>query len=271
MDNPYIFISYSREDYLFVENLSNTLRDKGIQIWLDRENIPAGTDWQKAIETGLLGASLIIYVASKHSATSQWMNVELATFLQLKKRIIPIVLDEAGARNLPSPLKQIQWVDFRSDNKIGFKELFDGIAFLKRSPKIEHPKLKSKGYVFISYADEDKLFVADLKIFLGKHDYAYWEFEESSRDYNVDYSLELEGVISGAACTLSVISPNWKQSRVSMQEFQFSKDVGTPVFILKVDDPGPTLVLSGLTPIDFTHDRDKGFVRLDKALKSKGL
>jgi hypothetical protein len=271
MSYPYIFISYSREDYHFVEKLSNTLRSKGIQIWLDRENITAGTNWQKAIEKGLLGATSIIYVASKHSASSQWMNMELGTFLQANKLIIPIILDDAGAQNLPYPLQPIQWVDFRSDYENGLLKLVNGIGLPQQSPKIERPKLKSKGYVFISYADEDKSFVADLKVFLGKHDYAYWEFEESSRDYHVDYSLELEGVIRGAACTLSVISPNWKQSEVSMKEFHFSKEVRTPVFILKVDDPGPTLALSGLTPIDFTHDRDKGFASLDKALKSKRL
>lgn len=56
-----------------------------------------------------------------------------------------------------------------------------------------------------------------------------------------------------------------------MQEFHFSRDVGTPVFLLKAGEPGPTLALSGLTYIDFTRERDKGFSKLDKELKRKGL
>jgi hypothetical protein len=83
--------------------------------------------------------------------------------------------------------------------------------------------------------------------------------------------IELEGVIKDAAGTVSVISPNWKQSKITRKEFYFSEEVGTPVFLLKVRDPGPTLALSGLTFIDFTRDHAKGFAKLDKELKRRGL
>jgi TIR domain len=168
-------------------------------------------------------------------------------------------------------LRQFQWADFRGDYSIAFQKLLEGIRFLQQPEPIARPEIKSKGYVFISYADEDAQFVEELKSFLGKHGYAYWDFRESERKYDVDYSLELEGVIKDAAGTLSVISPNWKKSQISMQEFHFSRDVGTPVFLLKAGEPGPTLALSGLTYIDFTRERDKGFSKLDKELKRKGL
>jgi hypothetical protein len=80
--------------------------------------------------------------------------------------------------------------------------LLEGIRFLQQSAPIARPEIKSKGYVFISYADEDAQFVEELKSFLSKHGYAYWDFRESERKYDVDYSLELEGVIKGAAGTL---------------------------------------------------------------------
>ena len=74
-------------------------------------------------------------------------------------------------------------------------------------------------------------------------------FEKASVTITLTDFLELEGIIKDAAGTLSIISPNWKQSQISMQEFHFSRDVGTPVFLLKVGEPGPTLALSGLTYI----------------------
>jgi hypothetical protein len=40
---------------------------------------------------------------------------------------------------------------------------------------------------------------------------------------------------------------------------------------LKVRDPGPTLAIAGLTPIDFTGERNEGFASLEKELKRKGL
>lgn len=271
MAEPYVFISYSRQDSAFVGKLADTLRGAGVQTWTDVENIAAGANWQKEIEKGLLNASVLIYVASKHSVSSQWMDAELQAFLRGQKRIIPIVIDDEGATHLPLPLRQFQWADFRGDYNIAFQKLLEGIRFLRQPEPIARPELKSKGYVFISYADEDAQFVDELKSFLVKHEYAYWDFHESERNYDVDYTLELESVIKDAAGTLSVISPNWKQSQISMQEFHFSRDVGTPVFLLKVGEPGPTLTLSGLTYIDFTRERDKGFSRLSKELKRKGL
>ncbi len=78
-------------------------------------------------------------------------------------------------------------------------------------------------------------------------------------------------MIKNAAGTLSVTSPDWRRSSVSLQEFHFSKEVGTPVFVLRARDPGPTLALSGLSFIDFMRDRALGFARLETELKRKGL
>ncbi len=232
MAAPYVFISYSRRDSAFVERLADTLRAAGVQTWTNVESIPAGANWQKEIEKGLLNASVLIYVASKNSVSSQWMDAELQAFLGTEKRLIPIVIDDAGASHLPLPLRQFQWADFRADYDVASQKLLQGIRFLQQDKPIKRPKLQSKGYVFVSYADENSQFVEQLKSFLGEHGYAYWDFRESERDYNVDYSLELEGIIKDAAGTLSIISPNWKQSQISMQEFHFSRDVGTPVFLL---------------------------------------
>jgi len=67
-----IFISYSRHDTHFVNKLSNDLRKKGIDVWIDRENIMPGQMWQKQVEMGLKKASALIFVISKHSIQSQW-------------------------------------------------------------------------------------------------------------------------------------------------------------------------------------------------------
>lgn len=51
----------------------------------------------------------------------------------------------------------------------------------------------------------------------------------------------------------------------------FSREVGTPVFLLKVRDPGPTLAISGLTYIDFLGTSSDGFTKLDQEMQLKGL
>ncbi len=272
MTEPYVFVTYSREDYPFVEELANTLRAKGIPTWIDKENIEPGTDYHEAIKTALLNASAVLYVSSKKSTSSRWLNLELQPYLnRIGKPIIPIVLDNEGEKQLPSSFKNLIQIDFRNDYKNGYKNLIKILDFPISSTDIKKPELKSKGYAFISHADEDNSFVIELKSFLGKHNYSYWEYHENRRDYDKDYSIELEGIIKNAACTLSVVSKNWRDSKTSIQEFHFSKEVGTPVFILRVEDPGPTLLLSGLTFIDFTKNRKKGFADLNEALSHEDL
>ena len=271
MSGTYVFISYSRQDRAFVERLNDSLHKAGIQTWTDLENISAGLNWDEEITRALTGASALLYVASKNSAQSRWMDAEYKAVLSKSVRVIPLVIDDEGPENLPEPLRKIQWVDFRGEFQPALKGLLRGLQYLAASSAVPTTEPKSKGYVFVSYADEDSDFVGDLKLFLRKRGYGYWDFRESARDYQADYTLELENVIKNAAGTLSIISPHWKQSPTARQELHFSREVQTPVFLLKVRDPGPTLAISGMTYIDFMSNQNNGFAQLESEMRRKGL
>jgi hypothetical protein len=191
--------------------------------------------------------------------------------LEHKGRAIPLVIDDAGPAALPEAIKQIQWVDFRTGFEEGFNLLLRGIHNLRTGSPIPTREAKSKGYVFISYSTEDNAFVAELKRFLGDRGYSFWDFHTSKRNYQIDYTLELEERIQNAEATLSVISPFWKKSKTTFQELHFSYEVNTPVFLLRLADPGPTLALAGRTFIDFIGARTLGFERLAEEMRDVGL
>ncbi len=271
MSSPYVFISYSRQDRSFVERLSGELQLAGVHTWVDTQNISAGSNWQEEIERGLLQAEVLLYVASRQAATSQWIEQELQAFLRGPGRVIPIVIDDDGPSAMPPSLQRIQWVDFRGDFHSALRQLLNGIKSLQGSSPVAPAKAQSKGYVFISYASEDVDFVVELKHFLEKRGYSFWDFQSSKRNYQQDYTLELEERITNAEATLSVVSPHWKKSPTALQELHFSKDVETPVFLLRIKNPGPTLALAGLTFIDFTGSRESGFAKLAEEMESVGL
>jgi hypothetical protein len=251
--------------------LTEALRQAGVRTWTDLDNILAGEDWARAIDNGLTKATALIYVASKHSAQSRWMDAEFSAFLKKATTVMPVVIDDEGPQNLPVPLRRFQWVDFRGPFEPALQALLGGIRNLQGSAPLSAPEPQSKGYVFISYADEDAEFVTTLKVFLKQQGYGYWDYRESERDYQADYTLELENIITNAAGTLSVVSPDWKRSPTAFQELHFSREVGTPVFVLKVREPGPTLAISGQTYMDFTQNRQDGFTQLDAEMRRKGL
>ncbi len=210
-------------------------------------------------------------MASGHSTASSWVGFELNAVLAREIPVIPLIRDDAGEAHLPSVLRRYQWVDFRSSYDEALMRLAKALAHYQRSTPVEPEPTRSKGYVFISYAEEDGDFVGRLKGFLATKGYGYWDYAESDRDYHRDLFLELEGVISGAAGTLSVLSPHWKRSGTAIKEFHFSNEVGIPVFLLKAQELGATLVIAGIPYIDFTRDEAAGFARLDRELKRKGL
>jgi len=267
-----IFVSYSHQDQEFVHQLSAQLRNNGFNLWIDVEQISGGANWSNIIKSSLKKASLIIFVASKNSVQSSWMTFEVLNSLNLGKPVIPIVIDDEGEFQLPEQLKKIQWIDFRKDHSQALSLLSSSLSnIVNRGPATKPKKTRSKGYVFLSHAQEDIDFVSKLKLYLAKRGYGYWDYEDSDRDYHSQLFLELEGVIKEASATLSILSESWKRSQWAIKEYLFSEEVGTPVFLLKVNKLEPTLVIAGVPFIDFVTNPQLGFKKLDKELERKGL
>jgi hypothetical protein len=267
----YVFVSYARDDRHFVGRLVQDLRARGIAVWQDVEQLAPGDNWERSLRDALLKASAVLFVANARNNASNWVVGELKALQARSIPVFPILPDERASYAMPEELQTIHWLDFSPSYEHGLEiitrllERYKGAGQVKSEPK------KSKGYVFISYAEEDTDFVTRLKEFLATKGYGYWDYAESDRDYHGDLFLELEGVITGAAGTLSVLSPHWKQSRTAIKELHFSSEVGIPVFLLKAREMGPTLAIAGIPYIDFTQNESAGYDKLDRELKRKGL
>ncbi len=273
-NRKYAFISYSQKDKSFVEKLVHDLRSAGVETWHDVAQISAGENWQKAIERGMEQASVLLYIASMHSIKSSWVAYELGAYHSRGGIVIPVIIDDEGEITIRNStiLLGMQWVDFRRDYDTALELLKRSlIEILGSGSPLSSEKHKTKGYAFLSYAEEDSVFLGELRKFLGTHGYAYWDYAESDRDYHAQLFLELEGVIRDATATLSILSPSWKQSQWTIKEYLFSEEVNTPVFLLKTKELGPTLVIAGMPYIDFIKSRNIGFDKLAKELQRKGL
>lgn len=106
---PRIFISYSRKDELFARQLAQSLSDRGADIWIDLEDIPAGMKWSSAIQQGLDTGEIIIVIISPESMTSRNVEDEWQYFLDNNKPVIPVLLRSA---KIHFQLSRIQYIDF---------------------------------------------------------------------------------------------------------------------------------------------------------------
>lgn len=270
-----IFISYSRDDRPFVERLSGDLRRFGLETWVDIENIKPGSRWDEELDRALQESNALIFVLSQNMVESRWVLAELQHFASAgNKAIFPVIIEDIDSTQVPAAISGIQWADFRHSYDHGLKTLLGAFGVDPSAVPTEaapSPKSVSKGYAFISYTSEDDGFVTSLREFLRENGYAYWDYDESDRDYGAQFLLELESRIKEAAITLSIVSPSWKQSRWAVREFLYSEQVRTPVFLLKAREVEPTLAIADMTPIDFTSDKASGFSKLERELARKGL
>jgi len=269
-----VFISYSRQDAAFVDRLSGDLRARGVDLWIDRERILPGDHWQFAIEDAIERSSALIVVLSQAALQSRWILAEIRSIaMRGSVKVVPVLIEDVEPSDLPPLLSSIQWSDFRASYDDGLASLLAGLGVADVAPSqvLPTPPHTTKGYAFISYAEEDADFVEDLRVFLREQGYSYWDYDESDRDYHTMLFLELEGIIREASATLSVLTETWKRSPWTVKEFFFSQEVGTPVFLLRAKPLGPTLAIAGLPYIDFTDDLAKGYHKLQKELRRKVL
>ncbi|MFN0085806.1 MAG: TIR domain-containing protein [Blastocatellia bacterium] len=122
---PNIFMSYSRREVGFVDDLTDRLEKAGHKVWLDYRNLAPGTPWAGQIDNGLDQSEVILLVVSKASTASQYVEMEWRRVIAKEgKRIVLLIFE---AVNLPPELEKFEWVDFRGDYEAGIRELLEQI------------------------------------------------------------------------------------------------------------------------------------------------
>ncbi len=121
---PYFFMSYSREDTAKQKRIVRELRERGIEIWVDIENLTPGTPtWEREIEKAIRGATGIIVLLSPESNNSEWVRREISFGEQHRKRIFPVLIEGNDNTSTPLRLANHQRVDLRTKFEAGLDEL----------------------------------------------------------------------------------------------------------------------------------------------------
>src|ERR1039458_2108072 len=112
MEAPKVFLSHAGEDKeRFVIPFATALRERGIDVWLDKwEILPGDSLVDKIFEEGLKEAEAVIVVLSAASVNKPWVREELnaAIVRRITKRtkLIPVVIDQC---EIPESLRSLVW------------------------------------------------------------------------------------------------------------------------------------------------------------------
>ncbi|MCY4146495.1 MAG: SUMF1/EgtB/PvdO family nonheme iron enzyme [Chloroflexi bacterium] len=101
-----IFVSYARVDKPFCIRIIETLHAH--EVWYD-QRLYAGQDWWKEIRRRLAWCEVFVYLLSPESVASRNCRRELAIARQLKRDIIPVLIDSDTV--LPETMRAWHYVD----------------------------------------------------------------------------------------------------------------------------------------------------------------
>jgi hypothetical protein len=119
------FLSHSSLDKAFIRQLATDLKAKGIQVWLDEQNIKVGESIPEKISQGLAESDYFLFAVSKNSVSSEWVKKELNSALvteveQRAVHVLPLRLDDS---RMPAPIKDKKYADFSKSYRAGLQEL----------------------------------------------------------------------------------------------------------------------------------------------------
>jgi hypothetical protein len=123
---PFIFVSYAREDCHFVYPEIERLRADGYTIWYDKEQIRASHLWSNEINEAMESCSCCLVFITRRSANSPLVIAEIKQALSLDKPLIAIYWQKiALPPDLRHDLLRIQGLEFYDLHRPSYESQLD--------------------------------------------------------------------------------------------------------------------------------------------------
>ncbi len=130
---PAVFISYAREDAEHARHLFQSLRDQGIDVWLDEDALLPGQNWSQAIAKAINECRYFVAIVSNNSESKKgYVQKELKAAFDILDQypanqiyVIPVRVEDCVIAD--PRLKEIHYVDFFPDYEFGLSKVLRAI------------------------------------------------------------------------------------------------------------------------------------------------
>ena len=122
---PTVFLSHSSVNKTFVRRVKISLEQYKIKTWLDEANIKPGESITESLQEGLNKCDVLLLFLTPHSVQSGWVRSEWQSRFAVqvstrKVKVMPLLIEDC---DIPEFLKDIKYIDFRSDYDTGIADL----------------------------------------------------------------------------------------------------------------------------------------------------
>jgi hypothetical protein len=112
-----VFISYSWDDRIAVEELVHKLKARGIDVWEDKKT-RTGAHWPDRVRKAIKDSDTVLVIVSPHFLESPAAQFETGVALGLtedspKTRIVPVLVGNVEEKSLPPLLRHKQALQVR--------------------------------------------------------------------------------------------------------------------------------------------------------------
>ena len=125
-----VFVSYSRDDVDFSDQLDAALNAYGFECIIDRQDISGGEDWKRRLGNLISEADTVVFVLSPTSARSEICAWEVEEAARLGKRILPVNCRPLKGASPPPRLRNLNYIFFHADPKAPGSGFGTGLAKL---------------------------------------------------------------------------------------------------------------------------------------------
>jgi len=299
---PRIFVSYSRKDQRFADelmmHLSPLQRRFTFDLWTDQKIAP-GDSWKSEIEDALRSADIALLLVSADYLASEWISgTELPRLLERARegqaRVIPIILRSSRWTHTPlvyfqalprdaKPFAELTeaerdraWVDLVEVLEAELQRLTSSEAVSAQPPAT--PKETAKGAkrekpatVRRSEKQRPKFFISHAKEDGDFAENLKGRLKEVGLDgwididvleAGVDWRKEIDEAILASQALILILSPDSKSSEYVTYEWAFALGSGLRIVPLMLRDTGIHPRLEAFQYLDFTNRRARPWSRL---------
>jgi TIR domain len=132
-----VFISYSRDDLGFADQLVAALESCGFDPTIDRHGISAGEDWKKRLGSLIHDSDTVVFVLSPASIISDICAWEVEEAARLSKRILPVICRSIEGVAVPPRLQDLNYIFFYAEPKSPGSGFGAGVAALATALKTD--------------------------------------------------------------------------------------------------------------------------------------
>src|SRR5262249_22091651 len=132
-----VFISYSRRDLEFADQLAATLEWQGFQVIIDRKGIHGAENWEQRLGQLIPECDTVVFLLSPDSAASDVCEWEVEEAARRAKRFIPIVCRALEGAHPHDLLRDLNYVHFYAEKDVPGSGFGTGLMRLIEALKVD--------------------------------------------------------------------------------------------------------------------------------------